>query len=136
MPPEASLAPAATLSLTMPWMRSICARLITGPSATCPDVGSPTGRCLARSLARRRGCQGVPSFGRGSGGSTDYSISAKGTLVYTPTVDDVLAELADASPAQIHVKSNWFDERLIKGEWPPPDLELPRTMVTVWQTDL
>jgi len=30
----------------------------------------------------------------------------------------------------------WFDERLIKGLWPPADLNLPRTMVTVWQTDL
>jgi len=30
----------------------------------------------------------------------------------------------------------WFDERLVKGEWPPPDIQLPRTMVTVWQTDL
>jgi len=30
----------------------------------------------------------------------------------------------------------WFDERLIKGQWPPADLDLPRTMVTVWQTDL
>jgi hypothetical protein len=30
----------------------------------------------------------------------------------------------------------WFDERLIKGQWPPPELTLPRTMVTVWQTDL
>ena len=39
--------PAATVSLTMPWMRSTWERLITGPSATCPVVGSPTGRCLA-----------------------------------------------------------------------------------------
>jgi len=30
----------------------------------------------------------------------------------------------------------WFDERLVKGQWPPDDLQLPRTMVTVWQTDL
>lgn len=30
----------------------------------------------------------------------------------------------------------WFDERLIKGMWPPADIDLPRTMVTVWQTDL
>jgi hypothetical protein len=30
----------------------------------------------------------------------------------------------------------WFDERLVKGQWPPPDLQLPRTMVTIWQTDL
>ncbi len=30
----------------------------------------------------------------------------------------------------------YFDERLIKGDWPPPELELPRTMVTFWETDL
>jgi serine/threonine-protein kinase len=48
--------------------------------------------------------------GRGSGGSTDYSISATGTLIYTPSVEDVLAELVNAGPTQIHVKSNWFDE--------------------------
>ncbi len=30
----------------------------------------------------------------------------------------------------------WFDERLIKGQWPPADIDLPRTMITVWQTDL
>ena len=29
----------------------------------------------------------------------------------------------------------YFDERLIKGEWPPPELTLPLTMVTVWKTD-
>ncbi len=30
----------------------------------------------------------------------------------------------------------WFDERLIKGDWPPAELDLPRTMVTFWETDL
>jgi len=30
----------------------------------------------------------------------------------------------------------WFDERLIKGQWPPPELNLPRTTVSFWQTDL
>ena len=29
----------------------------------------------------------------------------------------------------------YFDERLIKGEWPPPELELPMTMITMWKTD-
>jgi hypothetical protein len=29
-----------------------------------------------------------------------------------------------------------FDERLIKGDWPPPELELPRTMITFWETDM
>jgi hypothetical protein len=30
----------------------------------------------------------------------------------------------------------YFDERLIKGDWPPPELQLPRTTVTFWQTDM
>ena len=30
----------------------------------------------------------------------------------------------------------WFDERLVKGGWPPPELQLPRTMVTVWETNM
>jgi PilX N-terminal len=30
----------------------------------------------------------------------------------------------------------WFDERLIKGGWPPKGLGLPRVVVSAWQTDL
>ena len=30
----------------------------------------------------------------------------------------------------------WFDETLIKGDWPRADMALPRVVVTVWQTDL
>jgi hypothetical protein len=30
----------------------------------------------------------------------------------------------------------FFDERLIKGKWPPPELKLPRTIITVWETDM
>lgn len=30
----------------------------------------------------------------------------------------------------------WFDERLIKGEWPPPELNLPRTTISFWQTEM
>jgi len=55
-----------------------------------------------------------PLSGRGSGGSTDFSISGTGTLVYTPrrdgSIDDVLAELADVSLTQIHVQLNWLEE--------------------------
>ena len=29
----------------------------------------------------------------------------------------------------------YFDERLIKGQWPPPELELPLTIITMWKTD-
>ena len=29
----------------------------------------------------------------------------------------------------------YFDERLIKGEWPPPEIEIPLTLITVWKTD-
>ncbi|HZN02644.1 MAG TPA: PilX N-terminal domain-containing pilus assembly protein [Candidatus Polarisedimenticolia bacterium] len=30
----------------------------------------------------------------------------------------------------------WFDERLIKGEWPPKGMSIPRVVVSAWQTDL
>ena len=30
----------------------------------------------------------------------------------------------------------YFDERLIKGQWPPKGLNIPRVIVTAWQTDL
>ena len=30
----------------------------------------------------------------------------------------------------------YFDERLIKGQWPPPGMALPRVVVSSWQTDL
>ena len=30
----------------------------------------------------------------------------------------------------------YFDERLIKGAWPPPNLNLPRTVITAWETDM
>ena len=32
--------------------------------------------------------------------------------------------------------SFYFDETLIKGDWPRSDMQLPRVVVTVWQTDL
>jgi type II secretory pathway pseudopilin PulG len=32
--------------------------------------------------------------------------------------------------------SFYFDERLIKGGWPPKDLGLPRVVISAWQTDL
>jgi hypothetical protein len=31
--------------------------------------------------------------------------------------------------------SVFFDERIVKGGWPPPELALPRTTVTFWETD-
>jgi hypothetical protein len=30
----------------------------------------------------------------------------------------------------------WFDERLIKGQWPPKGLSIPRVVISSWQTDL
>jgi hypothetical protein len=30
----------------------------------------------------------------------------------------------------------WFDETLVKGDWPRKDMQLPRVVVTAWQTDL
>ncbi len=30
----------------------------------------------------------------------------------------------------------YFDERLIKDQWPPIDLGIPRTVITSWQTEM
>jgi Tfp pilus assembly protein PilX len=30
----------------------------------------------------------------------------------------------------------WFDERLIKGQWPPKGMSIPRVVISSWQTDL
>jgi Tfp pilus assembly protein PilX len=30
----------------------------------------------------------------------------------------------------------WFDERLIKGQWPPKGMPLPRVVISAWETDL
>jgi hypothetical protein len=30
----------------------------------------------------------------------------------------------------------YFDERLVKGQWPPKGIALPRVVVSSWQTDL
>ncbi len=29
----------------------------------------------------------------------------------------------------------YFDERLVSGAWPPPEIELPRTMISAWETE-
>jgi hypothetical protein len=28
----------------------------------------------------------------------------------------------------------WFDARIARGTWPPPEIAMPRTVVTFWQT--
>lgn len=30
----------------------------------------------------------------------------------------------------------YFDDRLVTGAWPPPDIDLPRTTITAWETEL
>jgi Tfp pilus assembly protein PilX len=30
----------------------------------------------------------------------------------------------------------WFDERLVKGQWPPKGMPLPRVVISAWETDL
>jgi Tfp pilus assembly protein PilX len=30
----------------------------------------------------------------------------------------------------------WFDERLVKGQWPPKGMSIPRVVISAWQTDL
>jgi dipeptidyl aminopeptidase/acylaminoacyl peptidase len=56
----------------------------------------------------------APLAGRGSGGSTDYSFSNDGTLVYTQrreeSIDDVLAQIGSVDLTKIYIQPNWFEE--------------------------
>jgi hypothetical protein len=56
----------------------------------------------------------VPLAGRGTGGSTDYSFSNDGTLVYTQrrdeSIDDVLAHIGSVDLTKIYVQPNWFED--------------------------
>jgi hypothetical protein len=56
----------------------------------------------------------VPLAGRGSGGSTDYSFSNDGTLVYTQqheeSIDDVLAQIGSVDLTKIYIQRNWFED--------------------------
>jgi hypothetical protein len=29
----------------------------------------------------------------------------------------------------------YFDERLVSGGWPPPEIQIPRTMISAWETE-
>jgi hypothetical protein len=30
----------------------------------------------------------------------------------------------------------WFDDRLLRGQWPPKGMSIPRVVISSWQTDL
>jgi len=56
----------------------------------------------------------TPLSGRGTGGSTDYSFSNDGTLVYTQqrdeSIDDVLAQIGSVDLTKIYIQQNWFED--------------------------
>jgi Tol biopolymer transport system component len=56
----------------------------------------------------------APVYGLGTGGSTDYSVSPTGVLIFTPRLeenfDNVLAEIADVDLTEIHVRLSWLEE--------------------------
>lgn len=61
--------------------------------------------------------------------------NSKGNGIYYGAV--VAAEgVAEDTSAAAGTPEIFFDERLITGGWPPPELHLPRTIFTSWQTDL
>jgi hypothetical protein len=63
---------------------------------------------------------------------TSGSFDAVGNAIYYGSVvaDEGMSGGSAGTP------DVFFDERLVKGEWPPPEYELPRVIITSWETDL
>ena len=56
----------------------------------------------------------TPLGGQGTGGSTDYSFSSNGTLLYRPRkteeIDDILASMANLDLTKLYLRLSWFEE--------------------------
>ncbi len=65
---------------------------------------------------------------------TNGRYNAKGQAVYFGSV------IAKEGAGEIHSVAGtpeiYFDERLIKGQWPPVDLDIPRVIISSMQTDM
>jgi hypothetical protein len=59
------------------------------------------------------------------------TFTAQGNAAYYGSVVAQRGVLDGAGTPQFY-----FDERLVKGQWPPKGIALPRVVVSSWQTDL
>ncbi len=86
---------------------------------------------VARTTTNARDDEGLPVVGNLNMVGVMYNagVFSKGSLTF---YGSVISGSGLASGNQ----DLFYDERLGKGEWPPPELKLPVTMITVWQTDL
>ncbi|MEW5806002.1 MAG: PilX N-terminal domain-containing pilus assembly protein [Acidobacteriota bacterium] len=65
---------------------------------------------------------------------TNGKFNAKGQAVYFGSV--IAKEGAGEDHAIAGTPEIYFDERLIKGQWPPAELDLPRVVISSMQTDM
>lgn len=113
----------------------------TGAATIDPNAGGQTttvipvtGESLSYTTSTARDDNGVPMLQDINWQGVIYTSGtwdAQGNGTFFGSIVTRMGVLGTAGTADV-----WFDERLIKGQWPPAEIELPRTMVTVWQTDL
>jgi hypothetical protein len=66
--------------------------------------------------------------------SGEFSAEGNGIYFGSVVTDGGVGE-AFLGPGGAGNPTFYFDERLVKGEWPPPELDLPLTIISVWKTD-
>ncbi len=122
--------------------------------ATAAGSGTPADRMIKNSVAAQSITATSPD-GETYSITTSGGRDAKGTPILSPvSLFGVLYNAGDivAEGDAVHygslvaggnvVQRTWgastpviyFDERLNTGEWPPPEIAMPRTFVTFWQT--
>ena len=99
------------------------------------SAASPDGETYAVSTSLQRDPRGIPVVAPVNLFGVLYNsgdIVAEGNLVVYGSLvagGDVVQTSAMAATPIIY-----FDERLNTGEWPPPEIAMPRTFITFWQT--
>ncbi len=95
---------------------------------------SVTGEDFTHTTTTARDPQGLPILEEVNWSGVIYTSGtwdAQGNGKFYGSIVTRLGVISSAGTPDI-----WFDEKLIKDEWPPADLHIPRTMITFWQTDL
>ncbi len=96
---------------------------------------SPDGEEYAVTTSTQRDARGIPLLAEVNHFGILYNsgdIVAEGdVVVYGSLIAGGDITQSNFGAGTLHV---YFDERLNTGEWPPPEIEMPRTHVTYWQT--
>ena len=99
------------------------------------SAASPDGERYGVATTLQRDPRGLPTLAAVNLFGVLYNsgdIVAEGSVVVYGSLaagDDVI-QVSSSAPTPVI----YFDDRLNTGEWPPPEIAMPRTFVTFWQT--